>query len=100
MIWLTWRQFRTQALVAAGLLAVLTIFLVILGLRLRGAYDADPTPQLLKDRYFNVLLLTGFVIILVPAVLGAFCGAQLIALEFEAGTHRLVWNQSITRTRW
>jgi ABC-type transport system involved in multi-copper enzyme maturation permease subunit len=109
MIWLTWRQFRGQALVAAAALAALTIFLVILGLQLRSAYDANVActgcsaqtgADLLKDRYFNVLLLTGFFIIVVPALLGAFWGAPLIARELEAGTHRLAWNQSITRTRW
>ena len=35
-----------------------------------------------------------------PAVIGAFWGAPLVARELEAGTHRLVWNQSVTRTRW
>ena len=37
---------------------------------------------------------------LAPAVIGAFWGAPLVARELEAGTHRLVWNQSVTRTRW
>ena len=32
-----------------------------------------------------------------PAV---FWGAPLIARELEAGTFRLTWNQSVTRTRW
>ena len=35
-----------------------------------------------------------------PAVIGAFWGAPMVARELEAGTHRLVWNQSITRNRW
>jgi hypothetical protein len=29
-----------------------------------------------------------------------FWGAPLIAREFENGTHRLAWTQSVTRTRW
>ncbi len=33
-------------------------------------------------------------------VIGCFWGAPLIARELEAGTFRLTWNQSITRTRW
>ena len=33
-------------------------------------------------------------------MVGVFWGAPLVAREVEAGTHRLVWNQSITRTRW
>ena len=36
----------------------------------------------------------------VPALIGIFWGAPLIARELETGTHRLVWNQSVTRTRW
>ena len=37
---------------------------------------------------------------LLPALLGAFWGAPLIAREPEAGTHRLVWTRTIGRTRW
>jgi ABC-type transport system involved in multi-copper enzyme maturation permease subunit len=29
-----------------------------------------------------------------------FWGAPLVARELEAGTHRLVWNQGVTRRRW
>jgi hypothetical protein len=36
----------------------------------------------------------------VPALLGIFWGAPLLARELETGTHRLAWNQSVTRTRW
>ncbi|MCC9312409.1 ABC transporter permease [Kitasatospora sp. RB6PN24] len=35
-----------------------------------------------------------------PGILGAFWGAPLVARELENGTHRLVWNQSVTRGRW
>ena len=38
--------------------------------------------------------------LVLPALIGIFWGAPLIARELEAGTHRLVWNQSVTRTRW
>jgi hypothetical protein len=40
------------------------------------------------------------VVYAVPAVIGVFWGAPLIAREVEAGTHRLVWTQSVTRNRW
>jgi hypothetical protein len=42
----------------------------------------------------------GLVVIVAPALIGAFWGAPLVAREFEAGTHRLVWAQSVSRTRW
>jgi hypothetical protein len=31
-----------------------------------------------------------------PALIGLFWGAPLVARELEAGTHRLVWTQSVT----
>ena len=37
---------------------------------------------------------------MLPAIIGAFWGAPLVARELEAGTYRLAWNQDITRTRW
>ena len=109
MIWLTWRQFRGQALTALAALAALTIYLVILGLRIRHSYDVNvdctgcsvaTARDILEKAYFTPLLLTGFLVVLVPAIIGAFWGAPLIARELETGTHRLVWNQSVTRTRW
>ena len=41
-----------------------------------------------------------FVMYLAPALMGMFWGAPLVAREFEAGTFRLAWNQSVSRTRW
>ena len=32
--------------------------------------------------------------------MGVFWGAPMVAREIEAGTSRLVWTQSVTRTRW
>jgi hypothetical protein len=50
--------------------------------------------------YAILYFLSILVILLAPAVTGVFWGAPLIARELEAGTFRLTWNQSITRTRW
>ena len=109
MIWLTWRQFRAQALTGLIALAVLAAYLIFLGLRVRNTYDTtvgcagctlDTARSVMDQKYADVLQLTGFLVLLVPAVLGAFWGAPLVARELETGTHRLVWNQSVTRTRW
>jgi hypothetical protein len=35
-----------------------------------------------------------------PGIIGIFWGAPLVAREVEAGTFRLAWTQSVTRTRW
>ncbi|MFI5844125.1 transmembrane transport protein [Catenuloplanes sp. NPDC051500] len=110
MIWLTWRQARTQTLVALAALAVAALALVALGLALREGYRTDlggcascvdgATFSRFKERFDMFLLLADLVLIAVPALAGLFWGAPLVARELETGTHRLVWSQSITRVRW
>lgn len=104
MIWLTWRQFRASAAVVLGALAVAVVALVVTGpqladiLQVSGAAFFD---QLDTDTTKKAVFLVGTALAYgVPAIVGAFWGAPMIAREIEAGTHRLVWNQSITRTRW
>jgi hypothetical protein len=41
MIWLTWRQFRSQALAALAILAAAAIYFLITGLQMHHAYSAD-----------------------------------------------------------
>lgn len=110
MIWLTWRQFRTQTLITLAALAGLAAYLIVLGRGIHDFYDsrivgcqaeACTTARILfQEEYSDQIVLLGLVLIGVPAVVGAFWGAPLIASEVETGTHRLAWNQSVTRTRW
>jgi hypothetical protein len=104
MIWLTWRQFRTQALVIFAAVAALGIMMAITGPHLLDLYNGDKDGFLARievDRIKEFLYLAGVALVYAaPPVIGAFWGAPLIARELEAGTHRLVWNQSITRHRW
>lgn len=111
MIWLTWRQFRTQAIVGAAALVLLAAYLLYLGVDIRHGYDAyrgqcldqggcaQAMSQFAGD-YQSRLLILAALLQLVPGVLGMFWGAPLVAREFEAGTHRLVWSQSVARPRW
>jgi ABC-type transport system involved in multi-copper enzyme maturation permease subunit len=109
MIWMSWRQFRTQAIVAAAALALVAAGLILLGTDIRDTYDgylarcqsscADAMSQFVSE-YRNLLLYLDAAFILVPGLLGMFWGAPLVARELEAGTHRLVWNQSVPRRRW
>jgi hypothetical protein len=39
-------------------------------------------------------------VLVLPAIVGVFWGAPLVARELEAGTDRLAWNQTVTRSRW
>jgi len=117
LIWLTWRQSRLRGASAAVVLAAFAVLLAVTGPHLASLYAGssigscrgndcvgaadDFLQQLYRTGTYWLLYLLGTVIILVaPAIVGIFWGAPLIASEFEAGTHYLVWNQSITRTRW
>lgn len=104
MIWLTWRQLRTQAVVVCGALAVVAVALAITGGELASLYRASESDFLelvAADRGDTTLYIIGFAaVIVLPGVIGAFWGAPLVARELEAGTHRLVWNQTVTRSRW
>ncbi|GAA0715979.1 ABC transporter permease subunit [Dactylosporangium roseum] len=96
MIRMSLRQFRVQALVGAILLVLAATYLIQLGGDIRAVRD----PSQLQSQYGQTMLFlaTGFG--LVPALVGAFWGAPLIARELETGTHRLVWNQSVSRRHW
>jgi hypothetical protein len=104
MTWLTWRQLRVQSTVVLVALAALVLTLSVTADGLSSAYAADVAgfiDQLRFRRFDGFLYLAGLVAVLsAPPVIAAFWGAPLIARELEAGTHRLVWNQSTTRNRW
>jgi hypothetical protein len=111
MIWFSLRQFRTQAAVAFGVLVVLTIGLFVTGPHLVHLYDTSvavcskyndcgqTTATFLQNDHTLSGMLNVFVIV-VPAIIGLFWGAPLIARELEGGTFRLAWTQSVTRSRW
>lgn len=111
MIWLTWRQHRMQALAGAIGLAAISAFLLITGPIITAAFKgvqaclAVPTRDcsFLREAFthrFNGLQFVVPLFMVVPALVGLFWGAPLIAREVEQGTHRLVWTQSVTRRRW
>jgi len=113
MMRLSWRQFRAQAAVAVGLLvAVAVVFLTTRGHldHLYAVYDKAnaaciassncPGVSINLSKVDQLLELVGTALVVVPALVGAFWGAPLIAREFENGTHRLAWTQSVTRARW
>jgi hypothetical protein len=114
LIWLTWRQFRAQAATAIAALAAFAILLVATGPHLASLYtstgvagcrrDCDHAAGtflgLLSGLYTVVFVLGVAAVVLAPAVIGIFWGAPLIAREFETGTFRLAWTQTITRARW
>ncbi|MPZ83627.1 MAG: ABC transporter permease [Actinophytocola sp.] len=112
MIWLTWRQFRIPGAALFGALAALAAILALTGPGLADDYATgisacgnesggcgDFVDRFFDDNQSTFLAVTALVLLL-PALIGLFWGAPLFTRELETGTHRLVWNQSITRTRW
>jgi hypothetical protein len=113
MIWFTWRQFRIPAAITAGALAVFGVLLLISARSVADLHtdvaacqgDCAGVVQSfliqvrsgLSGNVYNAA--TGLTYAL-PALIGIFWGAPLVAREVETGTHRLAWNQSVTRTRW
>lgn len=113
MIRLSLRQFRTQAAAAIGLLLIAAVLLISTRAHLAHIYAVYAKAQaacvasdncqhanLSIGEVDRLLELFGTALVAVPGLLGAFWGAPLISREFENGTHRLVWTQSVSRTRW
>jgi hypothetical protein len=107
----SWLQFRTQAAVASGVLAVVAIVLAVTGPHLVNLYDTtvaacsvhhdcSATTTALVNTDGPLQVFASLLILLVPALIGIFWGAPLVAREYETGTFRLVWTQGVTRTRW
>lgn len=115
MMWLTWRQFRAQAIVAGTALVAVAIALTATGPHLAALFDDNGLATCQTScgtdaaNFINQvkgspteLIFYGsiFLVYAVPALIGLFWGAPLVAREFEAGTFRLAWNQSVSRARW
>ena len=113
MIWVSWRQQRTEALIAAGILAVLAVVLIPTGIEMAHAYDHDGLSAChgqttsescgqavgtFTARFESLSNLLGW-LTLVPGLVGVLLAAPFV-LELESGTYRLAWTQSITRRRW
>jgi hypothetical protein len=111
MTWLTWRQYRAQAAVAALVLAMFATVLLVTGFRMAAQWHtllAGCTASGTCDNLHQGAVSLGsalgwdFVVLslLAPALFGVLVGAPLVAHEFEARTCDFAWAQSITRTRW
>ena len=98
MLWLAWRQFRAQAALAFGALVVVIVSLVATRGHVVDTYSITGDGDL--TGFYVWLRLLGTALIGVPAVIGAFWGAPLLAREFEDHTYRMAWTQSVTRNRW
>jgi hypothetical protein len=113
MIWVGWRQQRTEAAIAVAILALLAAVLVPTGLQMASAYNHDglsacgaPGVSQGCDQAVSAFLsrfnqIGNFIswLTLVPGIIGVLLAAPLL-VQLEQGTFRLDWTQSITRGRW
>ena len=116
MIWVTWRQHRTQAIVCLALFCVITVAAVALGAWMRSTFNADGLgaclarsggagcPDVISSftQKFNgpALVPLSILLVAIPGYLGATVGAPLLGQELERGTWQLAWSQTVPRTRW
>jgi hypothetical protein len=114
MIWVGWRQQRTEAAIAAAILALLAAVLVPTGLQMASAYHHDGLSactggasiegacgQAVGAFFARFNQISNFIawLTLVPGIIGVLLAAPLL-VQLEQGTYRLDWTQSITRGRW
>jgi hypothetical protein len=110
MAWVAWRQHRLVLAGVATLVGALALCLWILGVGLHHAHAAavacHPAGSLACEELvgsFNGmghLLASGYVLQAVPALIGAFVGAPVLARELETGTFRYAWTQGFGPWRW
>jgi hypothetical protein len=114
LIWLTWRQQRFEAALAAVAVAIGAAVLLLtrqamiadlnaLGIPscLSGLGDNNTCSQAyqaFKDNFGSQQTLLGALAYL-PVLIGVVLAAS-ISVEMEQGTYRLAWAQSVTRGRW
>ena len=112
MLWVGWRQQRTEALMVAAAIALLAAWLIPTGIHMANVYDHDGVAACItsesescntvlmsfQDRFRGLTTLFNWLQLL-PGMLGALLAAPIV-LELEQRTYRLAWTQSITRRRW
>ena len=116
MAGVTWRQHRIALAGAAVLLGALAVWLWTIGTSLHNAYAAAVACHPASSAACQDLVVTfnvsaenhfmgskgpgGVLLQLVPALIGAFVGAPVLARELETGTFRFAWTQGFGRWRW
>lgn len=116
MRWLLWRQHRLEVGIVVGAVGLIAAVFGVARLAIERSYaqlgiaDCIARTPLSPSCSSSVSAFNGqyaaiggtdlLWIPLLPAVLGILIGAPLLAREFEQGTHRMIWMQSVTRLRW
>ncbi len=112
MAWITWRQHRLALAGIVALFGAAGAYLAITGLGMHLAYAAvsncrpasSAVCQQVAGRFLDAYApgvgITLGLFQVIPALIGAFTGAPLLARELETGTYRYAWTQGFGRARW
>ncbi|MDG4825579.1 ABC transporter permease subunit [Asanoa sp. WMMD1127] len=100
MLWLVWRQHRWQFLAVTAVTIVYCGYIARIGLgapaAVRACTGACEALNAARSDWSGAVYLGN----LLPAAVGIFWGAPLLARETEQGTIRLALTQSVSRRRW
>jgi hypothetical protein len=114
MAWVTWRQHRPQLVTGLGILVGLAVAALVTERPILDAFHRHPLATCLPpstrsgcdiivrhfQSQFGASLDTARGLVILPALVGLFVGAPLLARELEHGTYRFAWTQAVTRRRW
>jgi len=107
MAWVTWRQHRAALGGVAVFLGAFAVYLWLTGIQIHHSYATacHPASSLacainFTGRYGITAIFVSIFLQAVPALIGAFTGAPVLARELETGTFRYAWTQGIGRWRW
>ena len=90
----------------------LALYLLIMGLKIHSAYASvaschparspgcEAAANLFSGSYHGTAQAVTGLLQVVPALIGVFVGAPLLARELETGTFRFAWTQGCGRPRW
>ena len=106
-----WRQHRVALAGVLVVLGVLAVWLWIAGTAVHRDYAAaiachpagSATCQELAGTFndsWDSVSIPAVLLQIVPALVGAFAGAPVLARELETGTFRFAWTQGFGRRRW
>ena len=109
MTWVTWRQGRTETLIAAGILALVAALLIPTGLHMASVYDHDGLAACVNSNgrgcqaaigAFTNRFQRGVGAVfpwfnLIPGIVGVLFAAPSL-IELESGRYKLAWTQGIT----
>jgi hypothetical protein len=112
MTFLIWRLHRTHAIVAALVIAAVTVLIVPSGIAIANSYHhavmncpashagCGDTGDIVFGSNGVFTSLVQDLAMAFPLILGILWGAPLVAGQFEAGTEDFEWTQGVTRRRW